>query len=157
MFTLISIIMNAMLTVTSPAFGANTMIPIKYTCEGTSVSPALHIGEFPAQTKSLAIIVHDPDAGRPGGFTHWVAFNIDPTADISEGFKGGVQAMNGAQKAGYMGPCPPTGTHHYHFMVYALDTRLDITAQAGKAELEKAMEGHILAQGDLIGLYKKTK
>jgi Raf kinase inhibitor-like YbhB/YbcL family protein len=157
MFTLISIIMNAMLTVTSPAFGANSMIPIKYTCEGTSVSPALHVGEFPAQTKSLAIIVHDPDAGRPGGFTHWVAFNIDPAADIPEGFKGGVQAMNGAQKPGYMGPCPPTGTHHYHFMVYALDTRLDITAQAGKAELEKAMEGHILAQGDLIGLYKKTK
>src|SRR5580704_17163510 len=139
MFTLISIIMNAMLTVTSPAFGANTMIPIKYTCEGTSVSPALHVGGFPAQTKSLAIIVHDPDAGRPGGFTHWVDFNIDPAADIPEGFKGRVQAMNGAQKPGYMGPCPPTGTHHYHFMVYALDTRLDITAQAGKAELEKAM------------------
>jgi phosphatidylethanolamine-binding protein (PEBP) family uncharacterized protein len=115
MFTLISIIMNAMLTVTSPAFGANTMIPIKYTCEGASVSPALHIGEFPAQ------------------------------------------AMNGAHKAGYIGPCPPTGVHHYHFMVYALDTRLDLGDQAGKAELEKAMEGHILAQGDLVGLYKKTK
>jgi Raf kinase inhibitor-like YbhB/YbcL family protein len=157
MFTLISIIMNAMLTVTSPAFGANTMIPIKYTCEGASVSPALHIGEFPAQTKSLAIILHDPDAGRPGGFTHWVVFNIDPMADIPEGYKGGVQAMNGAHKAGYIGPCPPTGVHHYHFMVYALDTRLDLGDQAGKAELEKAMEGHILAQGDLVGLYKKTK
>ena len=136
MLTLISVILNVVLTVSSPA---------------------LHLGEFPAQTKSLAIILHDPDAGRPGGFTHWVAFNIDPMQDIPEGYKGGVQAMNGAHKAGYIGPCPPTGVHHYHFMVYALDTRLDLSDQAGKAELEKAMEGHILAQGDLVGLYKKTK
>lgn len=156
MLTIISFFMYATLTVSSPAFGANTMIPAKFTCEGVSVSPALHLGEFPSQTKSLAIIVHDPDAGRPGGFTHWVAFNIDPAQDIPEGFKGGVQAMNGAGKAGYTGPCPPSGTHHYHFMVYALDIRLDLSANAGKAELEKAMQGHILAQGDLVGLYKKA-
>src|SRR5579863_7268392 len=148
MFTLISVVMNAILTVSSPAFGPNTMIPTKYTCQGASVSPALHIGEFPAGTKSLAIILHDPDASRPGGFTHWVVFNIDPTADIPEGYKGGVQALNGAGKAGYIGPCPPSGVHHYHFMVYALDTRLELSAQSGKAELEKAMQGHILAQGD---------
>ena len=147
----------ATLTVQSPAFGANTMIPVKYTCEGASVSPALHIGEFPSQTKSLAIIVHDPDAGHPDGFTHWVVFNIDPMRTIPEGFKGGVQGRNGAGKTGYMGPCPPTGVHHYHFMVYALDTRLDLGGSADKAELEKAMEGHILAKGDLIGLYKKMK
>jgi Raf kinase inhibitor-like YbhB/YbcL family protein len=157
MLTIIGFIVYASLTVSSPAFGANTMIPVKFTCEGASVSPALHLGELPPQTKSLAIIVHDPDAGRPGGFTHWVAFNIDPVQDIPEGFNGGMQALNGAGKAGYMGPCPPTGTHHYHFMVYALDTRLGLTAQTGKAELEKAMDGHILAQGDLIGLYKKMK
>ena len=156
MFTIISLFMYTILTVSSPAFGANTMIPAKFTCEGASVSPALHLGEFPSQTKSLAIIVHDPDAGRPGGFTHWVAFNIDPAQDIPEGFKGGVQAMNGAGKAGYIGPCPPSGVHHYHFMVYALDTRLDLSGNAGKAELEKAMQGHILVQGDLIGLYKKA-
>jgi Raf kinase inhibitor-like YbhB/YbcL family protein len=155
--TIISFIMYATLTVTSPAFGANTMIPAKFTCEGASVSPALHLGGLPAQTKSIAIIVHDPDAPRSGGFTHWVAFNIDPMQDIPEGFKGGVQATNGAGKTGYIGPCPPTGTHHYHFMVYALDTKLDAGASADKAGLEKAMEGHILAQGDLIGLYKKTK
>jgi Raf kinase inhibitor-like YbhB/YbcL family protein len=157
MLSFISFILYATLTVTSPAFGANTMIPAKYTCQGASVSPALHIGDLPAQTKALAIICHDPDAGRPGGFTHWVAFNIDPVADIPEGFKGGVQALNGAGKAGYIGPCPPSGVHHYHFMVYALDARLDLSAQAGKAELEKAMQGHILAQGDLVGLYEKTK
>jgi len=108
-----------------------------------------------AQTKSLAIIVHDPDAAHPGGFTHWVAFNIDPAQDIPEGFQGGVQALNGCGKAGYTGPCPPSGTHHYHFMVYALDTKPDLPAQTDKAGLEKAMEGHILAAGDLVGLYKK--
>jgi Raf kinase inhibitor-like YbhB/YbcL family protein len=156
MFTLISVVMHAILAVSSPAFGPNTMIPTKYTCQGASISPALHIGEFPAGTKTLAIILHDPDASRPGGFTHWVVFNIDPTADIPEGYKGGVQALNGAGKAGYVGPCPPSGVHHYHFMVYALDTRLDLSAQSGKAELEKAMQGHILAQGDLVGLYQKT-
>lgn len=157
MLTIISLIMYATLTVSSPAFGANTMIPAKFTCEGASVSPALHLGEFPSQTKSLAIIVHDPDASRPGGFTHWVAFDIDPMQDIPEGFKGGVQATNGAGKTGYIGPCPPTGVHHYHFMVYALDTRLELTANTDKAGLEKAMKGHILAQGDLVGLYKKAK
>jgi len=141
--------------VSSPAFNAGTMIPAKFTCEGASMSPALHLGEFPSQTKSLAIIVHDPDASHPGGFTHWVAFNIDPVQDIPEGFKGGVQGLNGGGKAGYMGPCPPSGVHHYHFMVYVLDTRLDLSAQTDKAGLEKAMQGHILAQGDLVGLYKK--
>lgn len=157
MFSLISLFIYATLTVSSPAFGANTMIPTKYTCQGQSISPALHLGEFPSQTKSLAIIVHDPDAGHQGGFTHWVAFNIKPMEDIPENYKGGVQAKNGAGKAGYIGPCPPNGVHHYHFMVYALDTRLDLSADAGKAALEKAMEGHILAQGDLVGLYEKTK
>lgn len=157
MLSLISFLIYTTLTVSSPAFGANSMIPTKYTCQGASVSPALHIGEFPSQTKFLAIIVHDPDAGHEGGFTHWVAFNIDPMNDIPEGFKGGVQAMNGAGKTGYMGPCPPSGTHHYHFMVYALNAKLNIDAKAGKADLEKAMEGHILAKGDLVGLYEKRK
>ncbi len=155
--SLFSLLVYATLTVSSPAFVANTMIPTKYTCEGASVSPALHIGEFPSQTKSLAIIVHDPDAGHEGGFTHWVAFNIDPIQDIPEGYKGGVQALNGANKAGYIGPCPPTGVHHYHFMVYALDVKVDLGDKAGKADLEKAMEGHILAKGDLVGLYEKGK
>ena len=157
MLSLLSLLVYATLTVSSPAFGANTMIPTKYTCEGASVSPALRIGEFPSQTKSLAIIVHDPDAGHEGGFTHWVAFNIDPMQEIPEGYKGGVQAMNGAGKSGYMGPCPPTGVHHYHFMVYALDAKLDLGDKARKADLEKAMEGHILAKGDLVGLYQKGK
>ncbi|HET6252905.1 MAG TPA: YbhB/YbcL family Raf kinase inhibitor-like protein [Puia sp.] len=157
MLTIIGLIVYATLTVASPSFGANAMIPAKFTCEGAGVSPALRLGEFPAKTQSLAIIVHDPDAAKPGGFTHWVAWNIDPMSNIPEGFKGGVQGANGSGRSGYYGPCPPSGTHHYHFMVYALDTRLELAATAGKAELEKAMQGHILAQGDLVGLYKKSK
>lgn len=157
MLSLISFLLYATLTVSSPAFGANAMIPSKFTCEGANISPALHLGEFPSQTKSLAIILHDPDAPHPGGFTHWVAWNIDPMQDIPENYKGGVQGLNGAGKAGYTGPCPPTGTHHYHFMVYALDTRLDLNTGSGQAELEKAMPGHVLASGDLVGLYKKMK
>ncbi|HMH32674.1 MAG TPA: YbhB/YbcL family Raf kinase inhibitor-like protein [Puia sp.] len=145
------------LSITSPAFTNNGNIPSKYSCEGDNTSPALHIDALPGGTKSLAIIVHDPDAPMAGGFTHWVAFNIDPTADIAENFKGGTQASNGAKKIGYIGPCPPQGTHHYHFMIYALDTKLSLDKNAGKAELEKAMEGHILSKGELIGLYKKTK
>jgi Raf kinase inhibitor-like YbhB/YbcL family protein len=157
MLAIISFILYATLTVSSPAFAANSMMPAKFTCEGASVNPALHTGEFPSPTKSLAIIMHDPDAAKPGGFTHWVAWNIDPTRDIPENFKGGMQGLNGDGKTGYTGPCPPSGTHHYHFMVYALDTRLELTGNTGKAELEKAMQGHILAQGDLVGLYKKMK
>jgi Raf kinase inhibitor-like YbhB/YbcL family protein len=154
LFTLFS---NAMLTITSPDFSENTMIPSKYTCEGDNSSPALHIAGLPAKTKSLALVLHDPDAQREGGFTHWVAFNIDPIADIPEKFSGGVQAMNGASKPGYIGPCPPTGTHHYHFIIYAADSKLSLEKTADKAQLEKALQGHILAQGELIGLYKKAK
>jgi Raf kinase inhibitor-like YbhB/YbcL family protein len=157
MFSLINFIVAMTLAIGSPAFEANTLIPPKYTCEGESISPPLQLGIFPTQTKSLAIIVHDPDAPMKGGFTHWVVFNIEPMKNIPEDYKGGVQGLNGSGKAGYTGPCPPSGTHHYHFMVFALDTRLQLSANTGKAELEKAMKGHIVAQGDLVGLYKKTK
>ena len=150
-------IVNATLAITSPAFPNNGNIPSKYSCEGDNSSPALHIDGLPDGCKSLAIIVHDPDAPMQGGFTHWVAFNIDPVQDIPENFKGAVQASNGAKRIGYTGPCPPTGIHHYHFMIYALDSKLNLDAAAGKEQLEKAMEGHILSKGELIGLYKKTK
>ncbi len=146
------------LKVSSSAFSDNSNIPMKYTCEGQQVSPPLEISGIPSDAKSLALIVHDPDAPMDGGFTHWVVWNIDPsTTSIPEGFDGGEQGLNGAKKTGYIGMCPPTGTHHYHFMVYALDTKLNISKQTGKDGLEKAMKGHILAQGELVGLYKKSK
>jgi len=146
------------LKITSTSFANNGSIPSKYSCEGEEVSPPLLISDIPSGTKSLAIILHDPDAPREGGFTHWVVWNIDPgNNNIPENFKGAQQGLNGAGQPGYKGMCPPSGTHHYHFMVYALDTKLDIDKKTDKTGLEKSMQGHILAQGDLVGLYKKTK
>ena len=146
------------LKITSSAFSDNGNIPMKYTCEGQQVSPPLSFSGIPSGAKSLALIVHDPDAPMQGGFTHWVVWNIDPsTTNLPEGFDGAEQGLNGAQKPGYTGMCPPNGTHHYHFMLYALDTKLDISKQTAKDGLEKAMKGHVLAQGDLVGLYKKSK
>ena len=148
----------AKLEVSSTAFANNSSIPMKYSCEGVEASPPLTIAGVPAGAKSLAIVVHDPDASREGGFTHWVVYNVD-VADktIPENFKGGEQGLNGAGQPGYKGMCPPTGTHHYHFIVYALDTKLSVDAKTDKAALEKSIQGHILAQGELIGLYKKSK
>ncbi|MBS1525492.1 MAG: YbhB/YbcL family Raf kinase inhibitor-like protein [Bacteroidetes bacterium] len=148
---------KAQLTITSSSFSNNGKIPKKYTCQGEQVSPPLHISGIPSGAKSLALILHDPDAGHQGGFTHWVMWNLPTDGNIPEGFKGAVQGHNGAEKAGYIGMCPPSGVHHYHFMVYALDKQLSIAETTDKAGLEKAMAGHILAQGDLIGLYEKMK
>ncbi|HWD88756.1 MAG TPA: YbhB/YbcL family Raf kinase inhibitor-like protein [Mucilaginibacter sp.] len=144
------------LTVTSSSFSANGIIPAKYTCQGQQVSPPLQISGMPSGTKSLAIILHDPDAAMPGGFTHWVVWNLPTDGNIAEDFKGADQGLNGARQSGYTGMCPPSGIHHYHFMVYALDANLRLDkASTNKAALESAMAGHILAQGDLVGLYQK--
>jgi Raf kinase inhibitor-like YbhB/YbcL family protein len=146
------------LKVSSTAFVNNGSIPAKYSCEGEEISPSLIINDIPADARSLAIIVHDPDAPREGGFTHWVVWNIDVAyKTLPENFKGAIQGLNGAGQPGYKGMCPPTGTHHYHFMVYALDTKLSIDPKTDKAGLEKGMQGHVLAQGELVGLYKKSK
>ena len=142
--------------VSSAAFTANGAIPAKYSCEGAEVSPPLTITGIPAGAKSLAIIVHDPDAPKAGGVTHWVAWNLPATGNIPENFKGAQQGLNSDNKPGYKGMCPPDGTHHYYFMVYALDSKLSISSQTDKAGLEKAMEGHTLAQAELIGLYTKA-
>jgi hypothetical protein len=144
------------LTVKSSSFSNNGMIPVKYTCQGEQLSPPLNISDVPAVAKSLALILHDPDAPMKGGFTHWVVWNLPTDGNLPENFKGADQGLNGAKKTGYIGMCPPSGTHHYHFMVYALDTRLNIDKNTNKAGLEKAMSGHIVAQGELVGLYQKT-
>jgi Raf kinase inhibitor-like YbhB/YbcL family protein len=145
------------LTITSTAFTANGMLPAKYSCEGAGVSPPLTITGMPQGTRSLAIIVHDPDAPHPGGVTHWVAWNLPLGGNIPENFKGSNQGMNSDNQTGYKAICPPSGAHHYHFRVYALDTILQAANNTDKAALEKAMQGHILAQGDLVGLYAKSK
>jgi Raf kinase inhibitor-like YbhB/YbcL family protein len=145
------------LTVSSSSFTANGAIPSKYSCEGRDVNPPLSVSGAPAGTKSLALILHDPDAPMAGGFTHWVMWNLDVSGNIPEDFKGAEQGMNSAKSHSYKGMCPPSGTHHYHFKVYALDTKLSIDKHTDKAGLEKAMQGHILAEGDLVGTYAKTK
>jgi Raf kinase inhibitor-like YbhB/YbcL family protein len=152
-----SFINRAKLTVTSTSFADNGTIPAKYSCEGEEASPPLNITGIPAGTKSLALILHDPDAPVKGGFTHWVVWNIDINGNIPENFRGAEQGLNGAKKPGYIGMCPPSDTHHYLFKVYALDSRLTIDKNTDKQGLEKAMLSHILGEGELVGLYKKTK
>ncbi|HEY1871769.1 MAG TPA: YbhB/YbcL family Raf kinase inhibitor-like protein [Chitinophagaceae bacterium] len=151
---LFAAVTSTTLQVSSPSFKANGMIPLKYTCEGQSINPAVSVTNIPKQAKSLALIVDDPDAPK-GGFVHWVMWNIDPSGTIKENSAPGTQGKNGAGGNKYLGPCPPTGTHHYHFRVYALDAKLNLQDATDKAALETAMKGHILASGELVGLYKK--
>jgi Raf kinase inhibitor-like YbhB/YbcL family protein len=145
------------LTVSSPVFKTNGTIPSKYTCDGVNVNPPLSIEHVPAGTKSLALIVDDPDA--PAGiWVHWVLWNIRPeTKEVRENSvpKGSQQGINDFRKHPYSGPCPPSGTHRYVFKIYALDTILTISPEATKADLEKAMKGHIIEQAHTIGLYKR--
>ena len=143
------------LTVKSPAFQPNNQIPKKYTCDGEDKNPPLTIDGVPKESKSLALIVDDPDAPY-GTFDHWVVWDIPPsTTKIAEHSVPGIEGLNGARQKGFMGPCPPSGTHRYFFKVYALDTELKLGPKTTKRELEKAMENHILAKGELIGLYKR--
>jgi hypothetical protein len=145
------------LTIASPAFKHTSGIPAKYTCDGEDMNPALVIENIPAGAKSLALIVDDPDAPR-GMWVHWVVWNIrTDTKDIKENSvpAGAVQGMNDFRKLDYGGPCPPSGTHRYFFKLYALDVVLDLKSGSKKAGLEHAMKGHLLAQAELIGLYKR--
>lgn len=145
------------LTISSTAFRHNGMVPAKYTCDGTDVSPPLAIEGVPENATSLALIVDDPDAPA-GTWVHWVVWNIDPkTKEIAEGSvpKGVKQGMNDFRKRDYGGPCPPSGTHRYFFKLYALDTLLSLGTGAEKADLERSMHGHLLARAEIIGLYRR--
>lgn len=142
--------------ITSSAFQNNQMIPAQYTCEGHNNNPPLTITGVPSQAKSLALIVDDPDAPM-GTWVHWVVFNIpaQSTMEIKEKQIPGIQGINNFGELNYGGPCPPSGTHHYFFKAYALDQELVLKQGAKKSEVEKAMKGHVLAEAQLIGLYKK--
>lgn len=143
------------ISLTSSAFQAGGDIPAKFTCNGADESPELKIGGVPSEAKSLVLIVDDPDAPR-GLFTHWMVWNIDPkTTDIAGNGApaGGVQGTNDFGKRNYGGPCPPSGTHRYFFRLFALDTKLDLKPGARRAELDAAMRGHTLAQGEMMARY----
>lgn len=170
----------------SPAFSHNETIPMQYTCDGTNISPALTWSNAPENTQSFVLIVDDPSfakassfaqasadrsadrsAGRPAAkpWIHWIVFNIPSTIDHireNQGFLSqeapfmyGATDFNGKQKWG--GPCPPSGIHHYHFTLYALDTMLDVPAGETKEDILSAMQGHILEQTTLIGTYQRKK
>lgn len=143
------------ISVTTPAFQAGGDVAAKFTCNGANVNPELRINGVPSEAKSLVLIVDDPDAPR-GLFTHWIVWNIDPkTTRVAENNAptAGVQGINDFGKRNYGGPCPPSGTHRYFFKIFALDTKLELKPGARRAELDAAMRGHILAQGELMGRY----
>ncbi len=146
----------------SSAFQPGEMIPAKYTCDGPDVSPPLSWSEPAAGTKSFALISDDPDAPA-GTWVHWVMWNIPASARaLDENLPKQESLPNGAKQGttdfrriGYGGPCPPSGTHRYFFRLYALDTTLNLPARTTKKDLEKAMQGHTLAQAELMGKYRR--
>ena len=150
------------IVITSPAFKDGQMIPQKYSCDGENVSPPLEWNGVPGGTKELALIVDDPDA--PGKtWVHWVVYDLPPeTTSLPENMTAKVepaklpkQGMNDFKKTAYGGPCPPSATHRYYFKVYALNDRTSFASPATKDDLLKSIEGHILAQGQLMGRYQR--
>jgi len=147
---------------TSTAFGQGEPIPRRYTCDGEDISPPLQWSDPPQGTQSFALIADDPDAPM-GTWVHWVLYNIpaqarglpeavSSDAELPDGSRHG---QNSWRRLGYGGPCPPSGTHRYFFKLYALDAQLDLAAGANKKQLLRAMEGHILAQAELMGTYTR--
>jgi Raf kinase inhibitor-like YbhB/YbcL family protein len=151
------------LTLSSPSFTHQAEIPSSFTCEGKDTSPALSWTGVPEKTKSLVLIVDDPDAPDPKApkmtWVHWVVYNIPVSAhELPEGVKklppGTGEGLNDWRRTGWGGPCPPIGRHRYFFKLFALDTVLDLH-HPKKTEVERAMEGHVLAKTELVGTYQK--
>jgi Raf kinase inhibitor-like YbhB/YbcL family protein len=141
----------------STAFENAQTIPSRHTCEGEDLSPPLRWLNVPEGTRSLALVVDDPDAPA-GVFTHWVGWGLDPrTGGLGEGEKAPSEGRNDFGTMGYRGPCPPPrhGRHRYLFRVYALDVELELGPSASKAELEQAVEGHVLTTADLVGTFER--
>jgi len=149
---------ETMMKLISIDFDHDAMIPKKFTCQGKDVNPQIKFLDVPADAETLALIVDDPDA--PGGtWIHWVLFDIPLSGsgvEIKEDSAPGTEGTNSWGRIGYGGPCPPSGTHRYFFKGYALDGKLELKKGATKDQLLKAMDGHVLAKAELIGLYKKN-
>jgi len=149
---------GAKMKITSSAFQQGGNIASKFSCDGPNTSPPLQISDVPSGAKSLVLVVDDPDA--PSGlFTHWAVWNISPQISrIPEGSTPkGVQGTNDFGKSGYGGPCPPSGTHRYYFKIFALDRELDLPSSAKRSQLDAAVKGHVIAQGELMGRYARKK
>jgi Raf kinase inhibitor-like YbhB/YbcL family protein len=150
------------ISISSSAFQEGGMIPAEYTCDGNDISPPLQWAGVPDGTKSIALICDDPDA-PVGTWVHWVLWNLPPSAgELAKGVStkpelpdGSRQGISDFGRPGYGGPCPPGGTHRYYFKICALDTKLDLPSSTRKADLLKAMKGHILAEGQLMGKYSR--
>lgn len=154
------------LTLTSAAFTHRNAIPTKYTCEGADLSPPLTWSDLPQGTKSVALIVDDPDAPDPAApkmtWVHWVLYNLPPAINgLPEGVSvlpsGTLHGLNDWHNTKYGGPCPPVGRHRYFFKLYALDTELQDLGRPTKPMLEQAMQGHVLGQAELVGTYQKQR
>lgn len=152
------------LTISSPAFSNGSPIPAKYTCDGHDLSPEIAWDNVPQGSKSLVLIVDDPDAPDPKApkrvWVHWVLYDLPPTstglAEAVTHLPGGTrEGRNDWGRTGYGGPCPPIGRHRYFFKLYALDTALGDLAEPTKADLEKAMKGHVLGHTEIIGTYQR--
>lgn len=141
------------ITVRSPAFYNKGMIPHKYASDGTNVNPPLALRNIPDETQSLVLLVEDPDAPIDT-WVHWLVWNILPTSKIYENSIPGIEGLNAVREHHYSGPCPPYGTHHYFFKVYALDTFLQLPRNSTKYEVMKAIKDHVVGYGELIGSYQ---
>jgi Raf kinase inhibitor-like YbhB/YbcL family protein len=155
-----SVLSAQTMTISSPAFKQGGNIPSKFTCDAQqAVNPALVFGGVPAKTQALVLVMTDPDVPKSmipsGEFTHWMVWDLAPTSKgIAEG--AGTGGVNGMGKPGYLGPCPPDNSHRYFFRLYAVDKKIDGEIK-DKAQLEKAMEGHIVQQAELMANYEKVK
>ena len=156
--------------ISSAAFEAGTPIPRRFTADDRNVSPPLSWSNLPAATREIAVVCEDPDAGNPPPFVHWVIYKIPPTAKgLPEGIPidpaaampseiaGAIQGVSGFRRPIYRGPAPPPGRpHHYHFVVYALDTNLDLKPGLNRVELLTAIQGHVIGQGELVAIYERS-
>ena len=137
---------------TSPSFANNGYIPQKFSCHGAEISPELLIEGIPGSAKTLALLVVDPDAPS-GAWTHWIVYNMPLVSRIPEAGAPGEKGMNSSGKASYDGPCPPSGVHHYIFKIFALDSELKFNKPPDRKAFEKAIEGHVIEEAELIGLF----
>ncbi|MEO7027634.1 MAG: YbhB/YbcL family Raf kinase inhibitor-like protein [Caulobacteraceae bacterium] len=143
----------AALALSSPAFTAGGAIPVRFSAYGANRSPPLNWSPMRG-ARGYALVLDDPDASGGKPFVHWLVWNIPPTkTSLAEGEITGIEGTNDAGRRSYFGPRPPSGTHHYHVHVYALDVTLDLAAGADRASLARAMNGHVLAVGDMVGIY----